>query len=622
MRFIRNLIIVLAAGLLPFVLTSAQLPNVLWIVAEDMNPNLGCYGDTNATTPNIDKLANRGLRFTKCWSAAPVCAPARTALISGVYPTATGGEHMRSEVALPSYMRLYPQLLADAGYYCVNKSKEDYNIRPEGKVWAESSPRAHYRNRTPGQPFFAAFNIELTHESQIRSRPHTLKHDPAKIRLPAYHPDAPEVRRDWAQYYDKITEMDQVVGKHLRELDELGLSSETIVFFYGDNGCGMPRSKRWPYNSGLSVPLIVFVPEKWKALAPPGYSPGGVSDRLVNFVDFAPTLLSIAGVEPPSWMQGTPFMGRHTRQAPAFNHGFRGRMDERYDMVRSVTDGRYVYIRNYMPHLVYGQYLEYMFQTPTTRLWKDLYDNRKLEPPQTFFWEPKPPEELYDLATDPDEVRNLAGSPQHAEVLQKLRGAQRAHALAVRDVGFLSEAEMHARASGATIYEMGHAAGYALERIMAMAELASLLKPDALPELRAALKDTDAAVRYWAALGLLMRGNAGVTAARDDLRAALRDPSPSVRVIAARALGQHGNDEDLKLALPVLEAMSSPAENGAYISMMTLNAIDALGAKAAPLLSVIKSMPVKDPAAPARANSYVQRLVSDITREKAAAKRD
>lgn len=608
----------LAVLLQPLVASGAPRPNILWIVAEDMNPHLGCYGDTNALTPNIDRLAGKGLRYTKCWSSAPVCAPARTALISGMYPTSTGGEHMRSQIALPSFARLYPQLLSEAGYYCVNKSKEDYNIKPAGKVWAESSPRAHYRNRNAQQPFFAAFNIELTHESRIRSRPHTARLDPARVRLPAYHPDRPEVRRDWAQYYDQINEMDKVVGAHLAELEQLGLAEDTIVFFYGDNGCGMPRSKRWPYNSGLSVPLVVFVPEKWKQLAPPEYKPGGNCERLVNFVDFAPTLLSIAGIQPPTWMQGTAFMGAHAGPAAQFNHGFRGRMDERYDMVRSVSDGRYVYVRNYMPHLVYGQYLEYMFQTPTTRVWKELYDTGKLQPPQTFFWGRKPPEELYDLQHDPDEVNNLADSAQHQLVLGRLRNALREHALAVRDVGFLSEAEFHARAKGSTVYEMGHDPNkYPLQRVMGMAETASMLKPEALPTLRQGMKDADSGVRYWAALGILMREKQGVDQAREELRGALKDDAPDVRVTAARSLGQYGTEDDLKLALPVLESLLSPEKNGAYISMLALNAADALGAKAAPLMPVVKALPLKDPSAPARANSYVERLVSDLSSTRA-----
>jgi arylsulfatase A-like enzyme len=189
----------------------------------------------------------------------------------------------------------------------------------------------------------------------------------------------------------------------------------------------MPRSKRWPYDSGLHVPLIVHVPDKFRDLAPQDYRPGGTTDRLVAFVDLAPTLLSLTGVQPPEWMQGHAFMGRHEAAPQPYLFGFRGRMDERYDMVRSVRNARYVYVRNYMPHLIYGQHIGYMFQTPTTQVWKSLYDQGKLSAPQTYFWEPKPSEELYDLQSDPDEVRNLAGSAEHQDVLNELRQAHREH---------------------------------------------------------------------------------------------------------------------------------------------------------------------------------------------------
>ena len=593
---------------------AATPPNLLWIVCEDINPHLGCYGDAYARTPNLDRFAGRALRYAHCWSSAPVCAPARTTLISGVYPTSTGAEHMRSEVALPPGMRMYPQLLRARGYYCCNNSKEDYNLKKPGRVWDESSPRAHWRNRAPGQPFMAVFNLEVTHESRIRTRPHALQHDPAQARLPAYHPDTPEVRHDWAQYYDQITVMDGLFARRLQELQEAGLAEDTIVFFYGDNGSGMPRSKRWPYNSGLHVPLLVRIPEKFKPLAPKDYLPGGVTDRLVGFIDFAATLLSLADLQPPDWMQGQAFLGPHATPPPRYLHGFRGRMDERYDLVRSVRDQRYIYIRNYMPHLIYGQYIDYMFQTPTTRVWKRLYDEGKLRPPQTFFWESKPPEELYDLETDPDEVRNLAASPAHQTVLEELRQAQRQQVLKVRDVGFLAEAEQHARARGTTLFDLGHdPRKYPLENILAMADLASLLKPEAVPRLQDGLKDGDSAVRYWAALGLLMRGTPAVEAARGALRTALQDESPSVRITAARALGQFGPPADLAAALPVLQALASPVENSAYVSMQALNAIKALGPKAAPLLATLKRLPAKDPAAPARANSYVARLLEKLT---------
>ena len=341
----------------------------------------------------------------------------------------------------------------------------------------------------------------------------------------------------------------------MQELEEAGVADQTIIFFYGDHGSGMPRSKRFPYDSGLHVPLLVYVPQKFASLVPKEYTAGGASDRLVAFVDLAPTLVSLIGVKPPEWMQGHAFMGRYAAPPQPYLYGFRGRMDERYDMIRSVRDQRYVYVRNYMPHLIYGQHVAYMFETPTTRVWKQLYDEGKLAPPKTFFWEPKPAEELYDLQTDRDEVRNLAGSPEHQAILNRLRQAHREHVLRIRDVGFLSEAEQHARSAGTTAYEMGHdPKKYPLEKILAMADLARSLAraPDVLPQLRGGLKDADSGVRYWAATGLFVGGPSAVDACRDDLRAALSDASPSVRVVAAWALGQNGNEADREQAIPVL----------------------------------------------------------------------
>jgi uncharacterized sulfatase len=255
------LVTALVAGLVPHLASAADAPqarpNILWITSEDNGPAFGCYGDTYAQTPNLDALAAKGMIYLHCWSNAPVCAPARTAIITGVYPTSTGSEHMRSLVRLPANMRMFPQFLRDAGYYCTNNSKEDYNVEKPGQVWDESSPRAHWKNRKPGQPFFAVFNHMQTHESQIRKRPHEWKHDPAKVRVPAYHPDTPEVRQDWAQYYDQMTEMDGLAGRKLRELEEAGVADDTIVFYYGDHGPGMPRCKRSACYSGLQVPLIV-----------------------------------------------------------------------------------------------------------------------------------------------------------------------------------------------------------------------------------------------------------------------------------------------------------------------------------------------------------------------------
>lgn len=531
-------------------------PNILWITSEDNGPHLGCYGDSFAVTPNLDRLAAKGMIYLNVWSVAPVCAPARTALISGLYPSSTGSEHMRSMVRLPQHMKMFPQYLREAGYYCSNNSKEDYNLEKTGKVWDDSSNKAHWKNRQPGQPFFAVFNHTVTHESQIRKRPHQAKHDPAKVRLPRFHPDAPEVRQDWAQYYDKMTEMDALAGTDLRELEAAGLAEDTIVFYFGDHGPGLPRCKRWPYDSGLRVPLIIYVPPKFRHLAPKGYSRGGENDRLVSFVDFAPTILTMAGLKVPDWMQGVPLNG----PAPQCLHGLRGRMDERYDLVRSVRDKRYIYIRNYMPHKIYGQHIAYMFETPTTRVWKQMYQLGTVQPEQFAFWQKKPIEELYDLQNDPDEVRNLAQSSSHRKILERLRKAQRDHALKIRDVGFLPEGEVHSRSEGSTPYELGHdRSKYPLEKILAAAEWAA--SSDATPATRF-LEDPNSAIRFWAVMGLLIRN----TKKSPQLGAALNDPSPYVRITAAEALSR----------ADILAEYTSADAHGLYVTMWTLNALDTL----------------------------------------------
>ncbi len=238
-------------------------PNFLWITSEDNGPELGCYGDDYADTPNIDALAAKGQRYLNCWSNAPVCAPARTTIISGMFPNSLGAQHMRSEVKLPPEAVLYPQVFHQLGYYCTNNSKEDYNLQTPANLWDDSSGKAHWRKRRAGQPFFAVFNFTISHESKLRTRPHTAIHDASKVKVPPYHPDTPEVRQDWAQYYDRVTEMDREVGQVLQQLQDDGLAENTIVFYYGDHGSGMPRGKRWLYQSGLRVPMVVHVPERF-----------------------------------------------------------------------------------------------------------------------------------------------------------------------------------------------------------------------------------------------------------------------------------------------------------------------------------------------------------------------
>jgi uncharacterized sulfatase len=600
-------------------------PNILWLTWEDTGPHLHCFGDEYSSTPNFDRLAKRGCVYPNTWASAPVCAPARTAIVTGVSPHSTGAEHMRSMMRMPDGWKMFPGYLREAGYYCTNNGKEDYNLeKPEG-TWdvtqggnggapgGYSPVHGHWRNRKPGQPFFAVFNNMTTHESQIfKSATNTnLIHDPAKARVPAFHPDIPEIRRDWAQYHDLLTQED---GQHEARIDELtadGLVEDTIIIVTSDHGCGMPRYKRFPYDSGLHVPMILVFPDKYRHLAPKDYVPGGKSDRLLNTMDLAPTMLSLAGIKPPAFQQGQAFAGKYEAPPRAYNYGFRGRMDERYDMMRSVRDKRFMYIRNYNPHKIYGQHVDYMWSLPSTPVWERLYKEGKLKAPQTHFWETKPPEELYDLHADPDEVNNLAGSPEHKATLERFRKAHHEHELAVRDLGLLPEGEMHARAGKSAPYDMGRdPKRFPVERILAAADLASSLQPGVTSRLEAFMKDADSGIRYWGAMGVLMRGKDEVAKLQTQLRAALSDSSPHVRIAAAEALGRYGTEEDVKTVMPLLLGLADAPKSGSYAAIHALNAIDSLGAKALPWKAQILAVAAVDPASPERVRTeYTAKLI-------------
>jgi len=437
--------------------SKSQQPNILWVSCEDTSPDLGCYGDNYAVTPNIDRLAAEGVRYTNVYTNAGVCAPSRCGIITGMYPTTIGTHHMRCQGVPQAVVKCFSEYLRAAGYYCTNNVKTDYQFDPPETAWDESSKQAHWRNRGEGQPFFAVFNFTISHESQIRDRteemlkrlaslkPHE-KHDPAKAVLPPYYPDTPAVRTDWAQYYDIVTLMDKQVGDILKQLEDDGLAEETIVWFWGDHGRGLPRAKRWLYDSGIHVPLIIRVPEKLRKLTmpdnPDALKAGTVNDDLIAFIDFAPTMLSLAGVKIPQHLQGKAFLGSQKAKPRQYIFAARDRMDEAYDIIRAVRDKRYKYIRNYMPYLSRGQDIEYMNEMPTMQEMRRLNTEGKLKGPQKQYFEPtKPIEELYDTLDDPHEVKNCSGDPKYKDVLERMRRVHQEWAKETSDIGLIPEPE-------------------------------------------------------------------------------------------------------------------------------------------------------------------------------------
>lgn len=571
---------------------AAGRPNVLWITSEDNSPYLGCYGDRQAQTPNLDKLAAQGVRYRHAFANGPVCSTARTTLIAGMHATSLGVQHHRSRVAIPAGFRLFPAYLRDAGYYCTNNAKTDYNVANPGKPWDDSSGKAHYRNRRSGQPFFAVFNLGSSHESQVAPKPGktAFRVPPEQVVLPPFHPDEPAIRRDWANYYDQMTIMDAQAGALLDELEQAGLADDTVVFYFGDHGGALPRGKRNVHDSGTRVPLIVRVPPKWAHLAPA--AAGAWADEMVSFVDLPPTLFSLTGVPIPAHFQGRAFLGERRAEPRGHVFLYRGRMDERYDTVRAVRTRGFRYVRNYSPHRPWGQHYSYPFQVlPSMRAWHEAFLAGRCDPVQAAYWQPKPAEELYAVGPgrvdggsagsgaaagtdavggDPFEIKNLATDPQHAARLADMRRTLRAELIATRDTGFIPEGMFERLAADKTIYAYAQSDAYPIERVVDVADAATSRDRAALPGLLRALADPHPVIRYWGAVGCLVLQDKA-TSAKPELLAALRDDWADVRVAAAEALGYTGGAD---AAIDALAGVLGGGEADPYERLAALNALD------------------------------------------------
>jgi len=424
---------------------SADRPNILWISCEDLSPRIGAYGDPIAETPNIDRLAQEGMRFAGAYTTAGVCAPSRSAIITGMYQTSIGTQHMRTSAQIdglptpyspvpPPYVKTFTEYLRAAGYYCTNNSKEDYQFETPVTAWDESSHTAHFRNRPDkDQPFFAVFNLNHTHEGQIWGEPkHT---DPAKVVVPPFYPDVMPIRRHIATLYDQIAAMDATAGMILQQLEEDGLADNTVVFFWSDHGDSLPRCKNWLYETSTHVPLIVRWPERIK--------PGSVNEDLLSLVDLGPTVLSLASVPVPVHMQGTPFLGAQKGKPRECIFGAKDRTGIVHDMVRMVRNKQYRYIRNYYPEKPYVGWIPYRNKNNTMRTLMRMHAQGELVGPQLLWWSnQRPPEELYLVEDDPYEINNLANDPRYSHTLEELRGVLDEWRTETRDLGDISEADM------------------------------------------------------------------------------------------------------------------------------------------------------------------------------------
>ncbi|HUX97615.1 MAG TPA: sulfatase-like hydrolase/transferase [Bacteroidales bacterium] len=426
-------------------------PNILWISTEDLSPHMGCYGDKVAKTPNIDRLASQGIRFDNVFTSAAISAPVRSGMITGMYQTSIGCMHMRTTsyrrgvdnpveftAVPPHYVKAFTEYLRASGYYCTNNNKTDYQFSKDpvpASIWDECSTTAHYRNRPDkNQPFFSVFNWIGTHESKNWDIS-DVKTDPASVIVPPYYPDNDIVRRNIAKMYDNIATLDSVVGSMIAELQREGELDNTIIFFWGDHGDGLPRAKRWLYDSGLKIPLIIKFPGNEKK--------GTVDKRLISSIDFGPTVLSLAGVTVPAHMQGRPFLGSQQGEPRDAVFAARDRVDESYDMIRAVRTKNCLYIRNYYPNEPFPIWVPYLRRMPIFQEMLRLDAEGALTGPQkSWMAYSRPPEEIYNIATDPYQIHNLVHDPAMKLTLSDMRELLDKWTLETGDMGHMNEPEM------------------------------------------------------------------------------------------------------------------------------------------------------------------------------------
>jgi len=556
--------------------SSKSSPNILWLTCEDNNVDwVGCYGNPHAETPNIDRLAREGFQYMHAYASAPVCAPSRSTWITGINAISMGTHPMRSRYEIPhNLIQYYPDFLKANGYYVGNDVKTDYNIggREDKACW-DNPEDVDWNALKQNQPFFQVINSVESHESRAQGDVENTVHKPSDTRLRKYHPDLPDIRKNYAKYHDAIKRMDAEIGDSLKKLEEAGLADNTIVIYNSDHGGVMPRSKRYIFQTGLHCPLVIRIPEKYRHLWP-AEQPGVKVDRLVSFVDMPKTWLSLTGSTVPDYMQGIVFLGSKAEPEPSFHFAFRGRMDERIENARAVCNKRFLYIRNYMPYVPWMQHLSYLWKMKAATAWDNYVKSGLATEVQARLFQPKGwTEELYDMKKDPDNVDNLIEAPELAAVVEELRNGLRGWQEKIYDAGMLPESEMTRRAkeNNMTIYEMVRDPKlYNLPAYLDAADLALEANPASLPQLIQYLESDDSGIRYWGSVGCFLLKDRAVEA-KPLLLKALSDRSHEVRAMAAWSLRNLGERKDC------FDCLGALIDENSYAILTVLNVIDWMG---------------------------------------------
>ena len=556
--------------------SSAEKPNILWLTVEDSSYyEFGCYGNPSVKTPNIDSLAEKGIQFLNAWSTAPQCSPARASIISGCYATSYGTDYHRQKYSVPPKLYFFTQFLQQAGYFCTNNHKTDYNSKSsECKVWDECSTKATYNSsrRQRDRPFFSVFNFTATHMSRVRSFHLQGRRDftqeglnPSNLELPPHLPDLPEVRSDYAFHLSGIQEVDLWVGLFLKDLKKQNLEDNTIIFFFSDHGGVLPRGKGFVYETGLRVPLIVYLPTKWQHLS--NIKPGTKSKQLVNFVDLAPTILSLANVQPLDSMHGKAFLGNYQSLPQKMQFGFRTNQQYHYDPSRAATDGQFKYIRNYIPYKPLGLRNFYQWGVPSYQAW-DRYVLEKQD--QKAIWRQpyltKPAEMLFELNKDPFELKNLATNEAYGDILSKFRSAISQHVREIKDLGFII---ISVREKSQALYTWVRENQYPHEELITAAEIASEDNAQNFEKLLEYLQSDRAEFRFWGASGFAYLGSLQiVNDCPASLINALQDANSEVAATAAEAVCYLGRGD---LGFPVLMTHLEQKMTPAYSSLETIS---------------------------------------------------